>query len=392
MSHPYQPQRTYSPSFPPTEALGSPASLHAADVHSPDGSIFSNEGGIPPPHHGSCNSSVSSKEEKKAKPRRPSAGGSSGAGGHKLSSSDIRRKYHNIFARAFNTCERDILESVLTKYCVPECMAFYKYVGLPEKNEGISFFFLFPSFISYFLCDLCFFVSFLTFRLISLRSTLGFSFLLIGGTNVQINGVEAILKFWLLLFTAIPDSVFEIHENKIRILSNGSSVSISKFLYYGTKILKLPTDDDHQSVIYSRSGPGTGVIMDTKPKKEEKPSFSSFHAGEEEENSSGKKIDDSNVIITQVLKTSVPEVASSTRLEENLGKALTDITLSNTYSVTHSTPLIDIKNPNHQVNEFEIRESLTAPMKLIKIGTFSIFINAEKKIYKFEFIHSVKDD
>jgi hypothetical protein len=241
----------------------------------------------------------------------------------------------------------------------------------------------------------------LSFLAASVLFAVSFSVFLKGGTNVQINGVEAILKFWLLLFTAIPDSVFEIHENKIRVLSNGSSVSISKFLYYGTKILKLPTDDDHQSVIYSRSNPGTPgkttvSTAITDDKKEEKHSFSTFHTGEGNDEGSGdssnKKLDDSNVIITQVRKTSVPEVATSTRLEENLGRALTDITLSNTYSVTHSTPLIDIKNPNHQVNEFEIREPLAAPLKIIKIGTFSIFINAEKKIYKFEFIHSVKDD
>jgi hypothetical protein len=141
-----------------------------------------------------------------------------------ISLDDIRRQYAHIFAEAFNGMDRHELLELLYRYATPSCLAVYKYVGNPNPIYGPSY------------CEL--------------------------------HGVEAIANYWHAIFCAVPDSVFEVQENKLRVLAASSSIGggnglaqgevapvapcaiVMKFIFSGTKIFKISADN-HSSVIYS---------------------------------------------------------------------------------------------------------------------------------------------
>ena len=118
---------------------------------------------------------------------------------------DIRRRIAPIFADAFNKCDKSIFEDLLNKYATQDCMIVYRYVG----NENPY-----------------------------------------GSSYVEAMGREAIAALWDTLFCSIPDSIFELHETKIRILATDFSSISCKFVFTGTKLFHI-SGDDHQAVHYT---------------------------------------------------------------------------------------------------------------------------------------------
>lgn len=231
---------------------------------------------------------------------------------------DIRRNFVYIFARAFNTCDREILAHCLNKYCIPECVCTYKYVGITSPY---------------------------------------------GPDNVQIMGIEAISEFWEVLFLSMPDSVMEIQENKIRVLQNGSCASVSKFIFSATKVYKMSVDNDSHAVIYK--------LPSVNPEITDDASVNSSHSN-----------DDSKIVVQNVLKKDVHLPS-----EPNLEKSVNSLNL-NEGAQPNAFNTNELQSGT--ANSFGLGESLEKPQVLIIIGTFTIFVNPDKKIYKFEFVHSIK--
>jgi hypothetical protein len=224
----------------------------------------------------------------------------------KIPAKDIRRNYPHIFARAFNSCDKEILNYCLTKYCVPDCICNYKYIGPPRQWSGSD--------------------------------------------NLQIIGIDSILRFWEVFFLAFPDSLFQVEESKLRVLSNGSScANISKFVYFGTKVFKLSIDNDKNTVLFKQN------ISSPSPTP------------------------------GQTLISPPPPILPQTSSLEN-----------DTKFVSQGIPkegFVPTSGGNaHQAKDFGLEKSLEKHETTILIGSFSLFINADKKIYKIEFIYSMKQE
>ncbi len=48
----------------------------------------------------------------------------------KIQSADVRRTYAQLFADAFNGCDKKVLSDLLHRLCVSDCMVIYKYIGV----------------------------------------------------------------------------------------------------------------------------------------------------------------------------------------------------------------------------------------------------------------------
>lgn len=127
-----------------------------------------------------------------------------------IPSDDVRRQYAVVFAEGFNSMDKNGLRDLLYKYANPECVAVYKYVGNPNP--------------------------------------------LYGPVYCQLVGLDAIANYWTAIFSAVPDSVFEMQENKLRALPSGYCAIVMKFIFSGTKIFRISADN-HESVLYSNHDP-----------------------------------------------------------------------------------------------------------------------------------------
>lgn len=123
-----------------------------------------------------------------------------------IAENDIRSQYAQIFTDAFNTMGHADLHKLLSTYCTEECFAVYKYIGNPNPVYGPVY------------CELV--------------------------------GIDAICNYWHAIFSALPDSVFEMQESKVRALPNGSCAIVLKFIFSGTKIFKISADS-HETVVYA---------------------------------------------------------------------------------------------------------------------------------------------
>lgn len=197
-----------------------------------------------------------------------------------LDEDDIRIHLSNIFVHGYNTYDSGSLLEMLQTYCTADLICVYKYVGIASPY---------------------------------------------GPMYIELLGMEAVINYWNHVFIAIPDSVFELHETKLRILPNGCCAISSNFIFTGTKILEI-TPDSHESVVY----------------------------GDSNHKSMQHRSSDS--------------VSS------------TSTTCSTTSCDTH------IDGPEG-IGISEIREMSLA---LSIIGTVTYFTNANKKIYKIEYVHCMR--
>jgi hypothetical protein len=273
---------------------------------------------------------------------------------------DIRREYANIFVNALNTGDHEIIEEALQKYCIPECITLCKHVGNNTSQYG--------------------------------------------GDHVEVIGLPATIQFWKVLFCAYPDSLFRIEENKIRVLTTGYASSISKFLFYGTKVYYMPSDNDHQTVVYKMDNVSLTNRQEAEDLKKgnsnEVPQQSAslaVLAEIEGKEGTGLSIID-GIPVAAGGKTGVEEIVCANipksivkPSDYSLEKSINDISLSKRYDGNEvPMPTIEIDKKAVSTSDFSLGEKLEQPQNIIVIGTFTVFINPEKKIYKFEFIHSLK--
>jgi hypothetical protein len=126
---------------------------------------------------------------------------------YRLPLSDIRRSYSSFFISAMNSTDPVVLEDFFRKYCSSNFMMLLKYVG--------------PTTAAYF------------------------------GDHVEVVGLETNIQVFPTILASFPDLIMKVLDNKIRVIKNGYCSSISKYLFWGTKIFQLPMDNDYQSLIYN---------------------------------------------------------------------------------------------------------------------------------------------
>jgi hypothetical protein len=264
---------------------------------------------------------------------------------------DIRREYANIFVNALNTGDHEIIEEALQKYCIPECITLCKHVGNNTSQYG--------------------------------------------GDHVEVIGLPATIQFWKVLFCAYPDSLFRIEENKIRVLTTGYASSISKFLFYGTKVYYMPSDNDHQTVVYKMDSDSLNnrQTEDLKNKGNNQPNDQSAVAASlavlaEIEGKEGTGV---NIVggipVASGGKTGVEEIVCANipksivkASDYSLEKSINDISLSKRYDGNEiPMPTIEIDKNAASTTDFSLGEKLEQPQSIIVIGTFTVFINPSKK-------------
>lgn len=212
-----------------------------------------------------------------------------------------------IFKDAFNACDGDIFEALLTKHCVEDCAAFYRYVGTNNPYGDFD--------------------------------------------HIDIVGIPSIAAYWGAIFSAIPDSLFDIVETKFRLLPGKQTSIVCKFLYSGTKVYKLATDDTKTSVVYVQKSGG------------------SADAGDMSVDSASV---DGNSDMASVASNSTSRTAGGSSNGEP------------------AKVVIATDEKQQEERPFQEGSYMPKPQKVALIGTFTFFTNIEHKIFRFEFIFSVR--
>ncbi|RYG68824.1 hypothetical protein EON64_04285 [archaeon] len=224
----------------------------------------------------------------------------------KIPKNDVRRSYPLIFKDAFNACDGDIFEALLTKHCTENCGAFYRYVGTNNPYGDFD--------------------------------------------HMEAVGIPAIAAYWGAIFSAVPDSLFDIVETKFRLLPNRQTSIVCKFLYSGTKVYKLATDDTKSSVIYvQKSGSNAGSVD---------------RGDMSVDGVSVDGSDDMNSVAAPTIRT-LPGRGEPAK-------------------VVFSTDDKQDERPFHE------GAYMAEPQRVAIIGTFTLYTNNEQKIFRFEFIFSVR--
>lgn len=200
----------------------------------------------------------------------------------KIPKDDIRRRYPGLFRDAFNSCDKAVFHKMLLTHCLTGCSASYKYVGTANPFSNSD--------------------------------------------HTEVIGLEAVSTFWEAVFVAIPDSLFDIVETKFRLLPNKQTSIVCKFLYSGTKVYKLATDDVN-SLVYSQPD---DLMPDLQGNK-------------------------GHVVVAPVDKSNPGKVTAGSQ------------------------------------RPFDHGAYLAQPKKVAVIGTLTFYTDAENKIFRFEFIFSVKN-
>lgn len=220
----------------------------------------------------------------------------------KIPKDDVRRCIPSVFKEAFNSCEKDKFHNILKKYCVEGCSAMYKYVG---TNNPFS-----------------------------------------SSDHTEVLGLDAVSAFWESIFNAVPDSLFDIVETKFRLLPNKKSSIVCKFLYSGTKVFRLCTDEKN-CIIYTSN---VGEVLQQCPAVTTADTDAVVAATSSICSSDGPP----QVLMAEVQRANPTRIDPETQKLFNLG----------TY--------------------------LAQPQKVAIIGTLTFYTDANNKICRFEFIFSVK--
>jgi hypothetical protein len=82
-----------------------------------------------------------------------------------------------------------------------------------------------------------------------------------GPDYLELDGIQAIIQFWSASFLAIPDSFMDIKEVKIRVLGNAHSSASYKYVYTGTQVLGMVSDESSTIIVSNPADTsGTGVL------------------------------------------------------------------------------------------------------------------------------------
>jgi hypothetical protein len=121
---------------------------------------------------------------------------------------DIRTKFPDIFCTAFNNYDREKYAHIIKNYCEEELLVIYDYVGFNPYN--------WPKYL-------------------------------------EVRGRDTVVVFWDTLLTSYPDSIFQIHATKYKVLPNDFTAVVCSFSFKGTKIYNMTGVDNNfdESVVVS---------------------------------------------------------------------------------------------------------------------------------------------
>lgn len=199
-----------------------------------------------------------------------------------LTDRDIRTRFASIFGDAFNNFDKMYFGQLLKSYCETDLLVIYEYVGVNPYNS--------PSYM-------------------------------------EVRGYETVVTFWDGILTAIPDSLFEIHSTKYKILPNDFTSIVCTFSFVGTKMYGL-------------------IGLDGAANK--------------------------NVVVTS--ERAGPRSGATT------GRVL---------AATVSERKSQLTDTDH-VQDFRVERSQMSSMAITVIGTLTFYVNPHKKIYRISFVHSMK--
>jgi hypothetical protein len=274
------------------------------------------------------------------------------AAGPKLLSNDIRLNMMNIWITGFNSCDAELMAKNLAKYCVPDCLCLYKFVGTSNPH---------------------------------------------GPDNIELMGREAILSFWETTFKTCPDFVMKAFEIKFRLSSTtGYCYSSCNCIFHCTKLQSWSFDSDYHFIAYNdassanaRDSPSTDSTSSSiLPPL---PVVSFFPTSANEATSDEPSINSSNVLCLHVPKSNPTDTSGDKLSESLLAISITKEAFGSELPVPLVSPtLINKAASNQAPTRITVGPSFAEPQKVIFIGTLTIYMNPDKKVYKMEVIHSLK--
>jgi hypothetical protein len=254
--------------------------------------------------------------------------------GPKLPTGDIRLNMMNIWIRGFNSCDAELMSKNLVKYCVPDLLCLYKFVGKSNPH---------------------------------------------GPDNIELMGREAVLSFWETTFQTCPDFVMKAFETKTRLsATTGYCYSSCNCIFHCTKLQSWSVDNDYHFIAYN--DPSGAIVSQPVPSSEK-------------EVVDVASINSSNVLCVQVPKTNPVDTTEDKLSESLLAVSLTKEAFGSEFPLPLASPKLINKVVSNQQppTPITIGHSFTEPQKVIFIGTLTIYMNPDKKVYKMEVIHSLKE-
>lgn len=199
-----------------------------------------------------------------------------------VSDNDIRRKYPTIFSEAFNNFDRFEFGEILKLYCEDDLLAIYEFVG---HNPFGS-----PRYM-------------------------------------EVRGRETVVTFWDSLFTTIPDSVFNVHSTKYKVLPNDYTSITCAFSFRGTKVYNIAGVENNTS---------KNVVITAEK---------------------------SRLVASVVPGESLPVLDEQSNSSVHRGESPQDCAVERTNMISTFVTII---------------------------GTLTFYVNSNRKIYRISFVHSVK--
>lgn len=202
--------------------------------------------------------------------------------GSDVSDNDVRRKYPTIFSEAFNNFDRFAFGEILKLYCEDDLLAIYEFVG---HNPFGS-----PRYI-------------------------------------EVRGRETVVAFWDNLFTTVPDSVFNLHSTKYKVLPNDYTSITCAFSFRGTKVYNMAGVENNSA---------KNVVIATEKSK---------------------------LVASVVPGEQLPTLDEQSNSSVHSGESPQDCTVEKSKMISTFVTII---------------------------GTLTFYVNSNRKIYRISFVHSVK--
>jgi hypothetical protein len=204
---------------------------------------------------------------------------------------DIRTKFPDIFSAAFNNYDKEKYAHIIKNYCEEELLVIYDYVGFNPYNWA---------------------------------------------KYLEVRGRETVVVFWDALLTSFPDSIFQIHATKYKVLPNDYTAVVCSFSFKGTKMYNL-----------------TGV---------------------------DNNLDESVVVSFE--KLAVSGVPAHGGLPQS-GKVMASLAAN----AGENSPV----NPQSS-RPLALETNILTSMFVTLFGTLTFYVNPGKKIYRMSFVHSLKPE
>lgn len=126
---------------------------------------------------------------------------------------DIRRQFIEIFLSTLNSYDKKLLARVFKEYCNLDLVMAYKVYTKESNLEPVRY--------------------------------------------VEVVNRTAVRYFWELIWLGFPDGNFEIKETKMRMLQNGFTSAVCRYVYVGTQTADFALPGKKETIIYSVNDPIT---------------------------------------------------------------------------------------------------------------------------------------